>query len=69
MSKEQVKITATQKKKHENLKDYQIDILESMEKMKTCDIIISITKHIPKKGEPTSLRIGYNGKRLIPLKK
>ena len=33
-------ITATQKKAE--LKDYQIDILESMAKIKSCDFIISI---------------------------
>lgn len=64
------KFTATQKKReYEGLKDYQIDILESMKAMKSCDVIISITKQRPKKGESIKMKMDYNGKRLIPVKK
>lgn len=51
----------------DGLTEYKKDILESMEKLKSCDIILSISKITPKKGEATTLKINYNGKRLIPL--
>lgn len=56
-------------KSKEGLTDYQKEILESMEKVKSCDIIISLTKKRIKKGESATLKIDYNGQRLIPLKK
>jgi hypothetical protein len=67
MSKEPI-ITASQKKREPGeLHDFQKDILESMRKMKSCDVVISITKKRAKEGEE-KLKIDYNGKRLIPLK-
>jgi hypothetical protein len=68
MSKEPI-ITAVQKKREPGeFHDFQKDILESMSKMKSCDIIISISKKRATSGE-CKLKIDYNGKRLIPLNK
>lgn len=67
MSKEAI-ITAIQKKREPGeLHDFQKEMINSMSKMKSCDIIISISKKRAKSGECT-LKIDYNGKRLIPLK-
>ena len=65
MSKEPI-ITATQKKRE--LTDYQKEILEGMSNVKSCDIIISISKKRLGKGESATIKVDYNGKRLIPLK-
>ena len=65
MSKEPI-ITATQKKRE--LTDYQKEILEGMSNVKSCDIIISISKKRLEKGESAKIKVDYNGKRLIPLK-
>ena len=68
MSKEPI-VTAVQKKREPGeLHDYQIEMLEAISKMKSCDIVFSISKKRPVKGEPITLKVDYNGKRLIPLK-
>lgn len=54
-------VTATQKKIE--LTDYQIDILNSMEKMETCDFAISISKD--RTPGPHKLNISYNGSGFI----
>ncbi len=59
-------ITATQKKME--LRSYQIDILESMKALSKADCIFSISKKRPESSGPFSIKIDYNGKRLIPLK-
>lgn len=62
MNKEVI-VTATQKKKEFSVMDFS----ESIEKIKSCDFIISISKTRLKKGESGKLEMGYNGKRLFPL--
>lgn len=60
-------ITASQEKKeYEGLRDYQIDMLKSIELMDSCTII-SISKRRVKKGEEI-IHMNYNGNRLIPRK-
>lgn len=59
-------ITAIQKKKE--LHPWQIDLLESMKIVESCNFILSLSKQRPVSGEPFTIKIDYNGKRLIPLK-
>lgn len=54
-------ITATQKKRE--LTDYQLDILNSMEKMETCDVIFSVSKD--RTPGPHKIKIQYNGDGFI----
>jgi len=61
MSTWQPVITATQKK--QELTPYQMDILESMDKMKSCDVIISITKD--RTPGPHHIKMEYNGDGFI----
>lgn len=69
MSKEPI-ITASQKKKRRGkLRPWQIDFMKSLKIADAASIIISITKKRPEAGEPITLKMDYNGKRLIPLTK
>lgn len=49
------------------LHSWQIDMLDSFKSVKKTHFILTLSKNRPV-GEITSIRISYNGKRLIPLK-
>lgn len=57
--------TSIQKKM--KLYPWQIDMLESFKTVKKAHFILTLSKNRPV-GEMTSIRISYNGQRLIPLK-
>lgn len=59
-------ITAIQKKKE--LHPWQVDILESLKIVENSSFIFSLSKRRPVSGESVTIKMDYNGKRLIPLK-
>jgi hypothetical protein len=58
-------VTAVQKTKEIELTIYQKEILDSIEKMESCDIVISVKKTRTGGGNHV-IHMDYNGKRLIP---
>lgn len=58
-------ITAIQKKKELDFTPFQKQILEAAEKMKVCDIVISVSKN--RTSVPHTIVMQHVGNRLIPL--
>jgi hypothetical protein len=59
-------ITAIQKNKE--LHPWQVDILESLKIVENSSFILSLSKRRPVSGDSVTIKMDYNGKRLIPLK-